>query len=360
MTSKQVVKALKISGININDINISNQKNNRTVAVKLKDELLIFQTPYLEITDKLRKTPYQDIYQLDTLFKGDSKHRIHRLYQFIENLETYISGLVEKNGTKWFSQKNVILKSLIREVESKKGLFYIKWPLNLKNNIFIDENKKIFDPLQLKSGDLIKLIVEISNLWIDNNQFGLAVIVQKIMVKPYQEKQQSEYIFDTESEHESESKTNEIISLLATEQKTRKPCSDKNENPLNDIKLDKNTKDNEDKSVKKKFEEYKSKYLRQSPNKENKISPKIISKIKNESLHQKQKSHATPIVRFKQDQHNNIEPDPLNTKLNQYHEKKYNYFKTNDDFMEKLMDNYSQSDEIADEINEEDLEFDNN
>jgi hypothetical protein len=237
-TTKEIIKALKISDINVEEITIGSnvkeitigtKKTNKTVPITFKNKSIVFQTPFLEIIGNLRKTPYNNIYQLDTLFRGDNKQKNHQWYQFIENLETHVSNQVVSNGSKWFSQKNIIIKSLIRELDPEKGIFFVKWPIDLKTNIFVDESKKLFDPMTLKERDLVKLIVEISDLWINENQCGLAIVVQKILVKPYLEKIQSEYIFDDiESENSEENeRENNIISLLATEQKTR-PVSKQN------------------------------------------------------------------------------------------------------------------------------------
>jgi len=193
------------------------------VQIVYKSAPLVFQTPFMEVTGQLRKTRYPNIYQLDTLFKGDSKNHMQKWYEFIEELETHIVKQVEQNGSKWFQKKEIVIKSLIKEMETDKGIYYIKWPIDLQTNIFVDEYKKQYNPNNLKSNDLIKLIIEISNLWIDDDQVGLAVIVQKILVKPYEEKITSEYIFDENDSDSAEvdDKSNKIISLLATERKTR-------------------------------------------------------------------------------------------------------------------------------------------
>jgi len=245
MTSTtQVIKALKISDINVEEVNIGTKKTNKTVPIMFRDKTLVLQTPFLEITGGLRKTAYPNIYQLDTLFRGDTNQKINQWFQFIENLETHVSSQVVNNGSKWFTQNNIIIKSLIRELDPEKNIFFIKWAIDLKTNIFIDENKNPFNPATLKDKDLIKLIVEVSDLWIQENQCGLAVLVQKILVKPHIEKIQSEYIFDdgTDSENAQEDKTsddqeNNIISLLATEQKTRqKPNTSTSKNtPITEI-----------------------------------------------------------------------------------------------------------------------------
>ena len=226
MASKQVIKALKISNIKITDLIVGIKKTNKTVPITLNGKPMVFQTPFLEVRGDLRKTPLPNIHQLDTLFKGDTKQKIQQWYQFVEALESHISEQVINNGSKWFTQKNVIIKSLIREVETDKGVFFIKWLIDLQPGMFVDENKKLFDPTCLHDKDLVKLIVEISSLWIDEKQCGLAVIVQKVLVRPYAEKVQSEYIFnDSDSASESDEKASHIISLLATEQKKPAPKS---------------------------------------------------------------------------------------------------------------------------------------
>lgn len=221
MDSKQKIRALKISDVIIDDITVSTKKTNRTVPITYKNGSLVFQTPWLEVRGNFRKTPFPNIYQFDTLFKGDGKQKIHQFYQFIENLETHISNQIISNGSKWFTQKNVVIKSLIRELENDKGVFFIKWPIDLQPNIFIDDQKKSFDPSNLQDKHLVKLIVEISNLWIDENQCGLAVFVQKVMVKSSSGKQK-EYVFDeSESDVGTDEKSSNIISLLATEQNNK-------------------------------------------------------------------------------------------------------------------------------------------
>ena len=225
MKPNPAIKALKISEIDVNDVIIASAKKNNKVSITYKKNPLVFQTPWLEITaDKLKKTSFPNIFQMDTLFKGDSKQKIHQFYQFIELLETRICEQVEKHGTKWFTQKNIILKALARESETHKGLYYIKWPIELKSNIFVDENNQPLHPSTLKEHDRVKCIVEVSNLWINTNQFGLASVVQKIMVSPPKEKIIPEYMF-AKSDSLSDDNSNEsVISLLATESaRTSKP-----------------------------------------------------------------------------------------------------------------------------------------
>lgn len=222
-SSKQVIKANKIRDIIIDEIIMAPKKIKNKVSITLNGKSPVIQTPFLQVTGTLRKTPVPHIYQMDTLFKGDSDKKMNQWYEFIENLETHITNHIMSIGTSWFTEKNVIIKSLIRENDNDSNIHFIKWPICLTNNIFVDENKKPFDPSEIKDGDLIKLIIEISDLWVQENQCGLAVIVQKILVKPHVEKIESEYIFDDSDSSVSYSSDDDnksnIISLLATEQK---------------------------------------------------------------------------------------------------------------------------------------------
>jgi len=181
MASRQVVKAQKISKINIPDIVVSPKKAGKIVPITYKNKSLVFQTPFFEVKGNLRSTDYPNIYQVDTLFKGDTKQKNNECYQFIENTETHIIEQVRQNGSEWFTQKDVIIKPLLRDLDTEKGN-YIKWPIDLTNNIFVDEHRQPFEPTKLRDKDLIKLIVEIPHLWVHENQFGLVVVVQKVLV----------------------------------------------------------------------------------------------------------------------------------------------------------------------------------
>lgn len=336
-TSRQVIKALKISDIHINEIIVGTKKNNKKVPISLKDKPLVVQTPFLEVTGgSLRKTTYPNIYQLDILFKGDTKQKITQWFEFVENIETHISNQIINNGSKWFTQKNVVIKSLIRELESEKNTFFTKWAIDLKTNIFTDEHRKSFNPANLKDKDSIKLIIEISDLWIHENQCGLAVIVQKILVKPFVEKITSEYIFDESEDSETmySDDENNIISLMATEQKTRPHKQDnlaKNNPSLlgldtYEIELVENSKSSNQKH---------SKSLDQKS--------KIIDKNAANPFQSKQKSSLKTVFSdlsndaFSSDEQNNVHGNNV---------------------MKQLVEEYSPSSDEMGEINEDDLEFD--
>lgn len=211
------IKALKISKINLNSIKIATKKVNKKVSILYNNKVLYFQTPFLNVSGELKKTPLSTIYQLDTLIT-DKNIKSKQLYEFIDILENNIMDQIINIGSKWFTGDNASIKSLIRDFDPKNNIFFIKWLIDLKNNIFINELKQPFDPNLLKTGDQIKLIIEIPSLWINENQCGLAPIIHKILVKS-QTPPTLEYIFD-ESESDN-TEDNEIINLLATEQKQK-------------------------------------------------------------------------------------------------------------------------------------------
>lgn len=228
------VMALKISNIKIEDVTIDIKKIGKTVPISLSNKPFIFQTPFLEIMGELEDTSYPNIYQLRTLFKGDSTKKIDKWYNFIENLETHIIKQLTDNGAKIFSQKNIVFKPFIRVLDPVAGTSYIKWSIDLQNNVFVDEYKESFSHDNLKQKDFVKIIAEVPYLWIQGNQCGLAIIVQKVLVKPYIEKLPNEYIFNDESSsedmvvNENGNKAINIISLMATEQKSKVVETSKN------------------------------------------------------------------------------------------------------------------------------------
>ncbi|AEX61491.1 hypothetical protein c7_L427 [Megavirus courdo7] len=230
MSTKKIVKALKISKIDVNKISIGSKNVNKKVTIYNENKPgLVYQTPFLQVKEKLRKVNENlsvKLYNFDTWFRGDTHSRISGYYQFIDNYEDRISTLVEdqmvkqinNNSTdKWFNNpNNVNIKSLIRIYDEENGVYFIKWTLELNDNIFIDENKNTFNPENLDETYLVKLIIESPDFWINDNQFAPAAIVRKVLVKKMESA--SEYEFD---ETESEGSDNEFISVLATEQKPK-------------------------------------------------------------------------------------------------------------------------------------------
>jgi hypothetical protein len=255
MSSKQV-RANRITDIRLSDIKLGNKK-----LVKLKDskeaivpiiyngKTLVCQTPFLEVWGPPKKTSYPNIVQLDTRFSGDSKIKIQKFYQFLEDIETHISNLVSTYGSKWFNNKNIIIRSFIRESD-EKDVFYLRWPIEIQPNILVDEQKKPLDCASIIEHDQIRFIFEIPSIWIDENHFGLVIFVQKMMLRRKQEIVRNDYVFaDSESENEDNDQKN-IINFLTTEYQYKSQDKSYHGKPEKPEKYEKH--DKHDKSEKKK------------------------------------------------------------------------------------------------------------
>lgn len=216
----EIIKALRISDVDVKQISIGEKKDNK-IPVFYKGKSLVFQTPFLEVKESLRKTTSNHIYQLDTFLTADTIIKNNYCLEFLETLETVLSAEVAEKGTHWFNGDEINLKTLIREIEptDSKSVYHIKWPVNLKLKIFVDETKNAYNSVNLKPKDLVKMIVEIAGLWVIGNDFGLVTVVHKIMVKPHVEKLRSEYIFNDEEVVNINDDENTICSMLATDKR---------------------------------------------------------------------------------------------------------------------------------------------
>ena len=87
---------------------------------------------------------------------------------------------------------------------------FTKWAIDTNKNIVVDEYNQPYSFMNIQNGDCVKLIIEISDLWINNNQFGTFVMVQKIRVRPFQVKVENEYIFDDSKSESSEEETDKV------------------------------------------------------------------------------------------------------------------------------------------------------
>lgn len=218
--SIKVIKALRLSNIKIDMIKLDNRISRNKCTISYP-EPLIFQTPYLKVNGGLRATAIENCYLIETLFIDENDQAASEWYNFIENLENHVTDSVVAQGSDWFDESDVGIKSLIRQYENS-GVIYIKWPLDLHPELFVDEDYLQYDPQKLRDGDYVKLIVEITGVWITHNMFGLAVIARKVRVKSNTNNNDSyNYVYDSDSESEVDQSERNIISLLATEQKPK-------------------------------------------------------------------------------------------------------------------------------------------
>lgn len=233
MSQRQVIRALKTSKININSVIISTKKINNSAKISYNkpDYPFVIQTPFLEVLTPLvgisgsntGSNTESKISHLTTLFKGDTPSRVNSFNEFIDDIEGYVQSHIETHHMKLFNENSgVDMKSLIKIIDQEKKIYGIKWIIKSDLTEFLDEYKNPFDPKNLQTKDLVKIIFEIPDLYIsDANQCMLAALVRKILVKKSVEEINSEYVFDSDSDSDNETADHQdFISLLATEQNT--------------------------------------------------------------------------------------------------------------------------------------------
>lgn len=222
------IKAVRFSKINLEFLQVAKKKNSRFTEIYLDSngerKRLITQTPYLEISS-LNDTKTNSFGEMNTIFIGESTEKVKRFSDFTSSLQTKIIKQVSKIGDGWFEGKNVTFKTMIKTEESQQD--YIRWPYMLNKNIFVDVKNNMIKFSDIKQGDLAKILFEISGLWFSNNQFGLVIIVHKIMIRDKMLKNvEDSYCYEFDTDSEDEMIPDDLVSVLVTEQKP----SSKNKN----------------------------------------------------------------------------------------------------------------------------------
>lgn len=224
----QIIKAQRISNIIVTDINLGKLSKKKIVPLTYNDNLLVFQTPFLEAISAFEKTEYPNIYLVELKFKGDTKDKINEFFKFLEKVEDRIEDLVKDPSRNLFTKNNATFKSVIRE-QPNTSSYYMKFLIKYESvDDIVDLNGHSLKITDLKIGDKVRLILELSNLWIDKEQFGLSAVIKKSMIKPHVEKTKTEYVFDQDSEVnmddfelENNDDDDTMISLIATDKKPK-------------------------------------------------------------------------------------------------------------------------------------------
>jgi hypothetical protein len=232
-----IIKALRVSEINISDIELGN-KHDKKAKLSIKNKLIIMQTPLLEVDTIPILTNCSDVYEFTTLLTGRSQRKIKRFSKFTEDFESHIFNIIKEKYNTWFKENKIDYKPLIRE--KKDGTLFIKWIFDKSITPCIDKNNNEFDISKIKIRDQIQFIIELSYLWINTNQFGIVVTVHKMRVYEFNEPIVNEYEFNNSesiSKSDSDDEAEDMISLLATEtksnkQKTLNVRTDTRSNPL--------------------------------------------------------------------------------------------------------------------------------
>lgn len=212
ITFMQPIKSLSISKINLNEIKLKTLRKDKSVPITHQGKLLTFHTPFINISEAaLQKTKFPNISQLDTLFDD----KVMPFHKFIEALENKISQEVRKQGSSWFTEKNVGLRSLVKKIDQQKkdsGIENecINWPIDMVHCEFVDENGEEAEPEF--DNVMVRILVDVPHIWINRNLFGLAVIVRMVMIRSNEEPQKVKYVFGSESETEDLSQIHSMLS----------------------------------------------------------------------------------------------------------------------------------------------------
>jgi hypothetical protein len=224
----KTMKALPISKINHNKFYFSDRLKKGKLSILYDNTIFNFQSPFMIVKDELSfnniNTDIAGIGSMDTHFKGESKRKINNFYSFIDTFEENMVEHMKSNSIlKYFKEKGIFIKSMIRGTGTSVDNLYIRWLIDTNKTIFIDEsNDKLIDPSSIKKGDMIRNIVEIKDIWIREKQFGFYPIVKKVLVRFVT----SEYSFDEESD--ASANEDKLIDLIATEQRPKPKSSLKN------------------------------------------------------------------------------------------------------------------------------------
>lgn len=217
-----IIRALPIARVNVNDILVGDKNKNKVPLYYNQSNRLIVQTPCIELANDIRNTQHNNLYEINTLFKGDKRSKIKSFHNFIEGMESVISNQIIDKGVGWFECADIDIKSLIRDATNIDGNVsqYIKWIIDINKCKCVDENGNYVDPLTLCAKDSVKLIVEFIGLWISSTTYGMLYDVHSILVKKSQLELNSVYMFNESDESgntSDDSSDNDKISLLATE-----------------------------------------------------------------------------------------------------------------------------------------------
>lgn len=229
--NKKTVKALRVKNVDAKKFSLGKIQE-KFVPVLYNNNTFVCQTPLLEVIEDI-KIGQHSLIELNTLFKGDRKNRIHSFFNMIDKIECRMIDLITKHG-KWFTKDKttdtikVTNKSLVREIPND-GTTFIRWPLNVTEDMFVNKTNTKVSYDSIKKGCLVKIIFELPFLWIKEQQYGLFVRVQKVMVHPPIQKQPpAEYLFENSEASDADIEeldrdTVNIIDRLATEQAPPRP-----------------------------------------------------------------------------------------------------------------------------------------
>jgi len=207
-----MTKPLRVSQVDLSKIIYQNIKGRNKKYIPIDYETsgnkLVIQTPLLYCNVKPVKK--DGFYELDIPLYGKSSSKVEKFVNLLKQLDMKFMNDAKKNGKTWFvGKKNIRYKSIFRDVNDtsriyENGLIKIKI-LSGMNGATITQNGKEINPSDLCVNQQIRLLLEVSALWLSEEGFGLYLrphlIDQHVLVKyqfSFLESDSDSDILDTE------------------------------------------------------------------------------------------------------------------------------------------------------------------
>lgn len=222
--SSETVRPMRTRDIDMNEVELGECINGKFVPIYYgSSENIVVQTPYLKCREcPLVSAPnFDNILLMNVRLEGREPRHGKEVYDFMDNLEIYIAEITSKFNNKFFTGNRIVFKSLIRDDPLDENRHFIRLPIEFIPNtsIFFDKNNDVFDHNNLNENYYVKLIIEISGLWINNDEFGFIASIKKVKAMQWEKNQKVvSYEFiesDGESEQVISDKEDKIYSVMS-------------------------------------------------------------------------------------------------------------------------------------------------
>jgi len=167
---------LLIDNINFNNINIDKvdieNDNRKNIYLIYNNNSFIIQTPEFSYNNKLKEM--DDYYEIIIDLVCRNKEKTTKFITFLNNLDKYFITLISKNKDKYFNNKNIKYKSILREKNNNKFIKLKLLKYNINNDILrIVNNNNSISLEELNNNCYLKMLININAIWINNNIFGI-------------------------------------------------------------------------------------------------------------------------------------------------------------------------------------------
>ena len=193
--------------------NIKFKKMNKYVKIRYRNSRLMLNTPLLRVSSINIGKKISSI----SLSINNENEKEYNFGKSMVELDKFIFSVAKENR-EWFEEVNYNYIGLINENK-------ITFKFRENDNIKIKCNGENIDIKELKKNYLVKVIFDVSGIFINNNKFG-------IYLKPYLFDINVEYIFNDSEEDLDENLLEETNYSLSSSSEI-----DKNENEKNSIEM---------------------------------------------------------------------------------------------------------------------------